>query len=495
MAQSPPTYHYIPTSITHSPPDSSWRDRNRGRRPSNGAGENGVDVVRDLGMMMSSLGASPIEEYTPHQHHKHTDDPVPGIDVRNSDHHHHHHQHQQAQQQHARPTIGIIRPSDEGEDKRRLVQEWTVNGLGGKEISKAKKKTVDFATAITATYTDPYPATRTSSFASTATSSSSNESIDDSALIYSPNYDSLPLHIDEYAGTILNLVTDPEEIREYRQLESKKDFGRKDSTASAASSSSIGSGGSGGLGTDRKASRLGSGSWGRNVRSEEKDKEQDAISPPSSCRRQRQRQPHPHLTHSTYTNNGAHGGRRTTLADLFKNDNLAHFDAQSGIGVRQPFPSHQSTEMRDMPASPRSSIRFSNIAHDSSAGTTHGESSTADVSSPVSSKSASSTIHASAPANRPLFHPDLHPVADHHASSAQNNDNDDDDMTYQMPSSWSSSSLPENAMFTLTEPLSRREDTSPSSADTIRPPLLAEGGKAKAHTVADYRSLDEEWMA
>lgn len=127
MAQSPPMYHDSPTTTTGSPwrVDREWKAR---RRPSHeldgGAGRAGDglgDIVRDLGMMMSSQGALPIEEYTPFHHdNKHSDDSilVPGIDDR---HHHHHHQQQ-------RPIIGISRPSDESEEKRRLVEEWTVNG-------------------------------------------------------------------------------------------------------------------------------------------------------------------------------------------------------------------------------------------------------------------------------------------------------------------------------------------------------------------------------
>jgi hypothetical protein len=280
----------------------------------------------------------------------------------------------------------------------------------------------------------------------------------------------------------------------------------------------------GGGGVSGKGSRSGSINWGPNRGvGNEKQEMQDLASTyrkqsmdvfassPSSSSSWR-RHPHPHPTHHTSTQQPHE--RRTTLADLSATDNLAHFDTHSGIGVRQPLlqPTMQSQDTRKPPVSPRaasSELRRIDTAHPSNGGGAHVEARMMDSRSPVSLMSPSSMIHSPVAAtNKPLFHPDLHPVTDHHASSGQttttdddddDDDNDDDDdgagaMNCQIPSTWSSSSLPVNATFTFTDALSTSDDTSPSSSSTVRPPLVQDGGKPKAHTVADYRARDEEWM-
>jgi hypothetical protein len=93
-----------------------------------------------------------------------------------------------------------------------------------------------------------------------------------------------------------------------------------------------------------------------------------------------------------------------------------------------------------------------------------------------------SSVHT---ARQPLFHPDLHPVADHSGSR------------YDVPDMLSSScSLPNNAMYNPTrdslgiDQEGGREVSPASSAGTIRPPLAGEDGQPKAHTLADCRAQD-----
>ncbi|KAJ9111031.1 hypothetical protein QFC22_006627 [Naganishia vaughanmartiniae] len=389
-------------------------------------------------------------------------------------------------------------------------------------IDPARKKTVDFTPTTLTHLSDRYcPApARNSSFVSTSSSHSSSNT----PIIYSPPEESPPLNSNEYAGTILDLVTDPEEIREYRQLERKKESTarRKNSTTSSLGSS----GSSGGSAVAGKGRRSGSISWGRNVcvgEQEEKERipawtyrQQSMNACPSSSSYSpswsRQSYPHPHSyphsSHPTYADSGAHG-RRTTVADLSTNGNLAYFDTHSGNGVRQPFSTVQPQErMRDIPTFP--SARFGRIGTDHASNgiarredrDSTGEHVSSNASSPISPTMPLANIHASPPGaapvttNKPLFHPDLHPVADHHASADNNTHRiNTNDLKCEMPTKWSSSSLPVDAMFTLMQSSSTGDSSSPSSGGTIRPSLVGDEGKPKAYTVADYRTLDEECMA
>ncbi|KAJ9105596.1 hypothetical protein QFC19_003578 [Naganishia cerealis] len=458
MEQSPPTYHYSPS------PTDVMRDPKQ-RRPSHEAAA--FDVL-DLGSMMVGQGVTPIEEFTGHRPEE---EPVPGVDVK-------------------RHGSGISRPSVE--DKRRLVEGWTVNG----EIStspvtsrsvlarrsqessavETKKKSVDFDFASTLTRpSDRYATSRKESNTSSYTSSSrSGESSAESPMIYSPSAESPLLDLQDYAsGTILDLVSDPQEIREYRHLERKKDLERKGSTASATSSSGT------------ATSRSGSFNVGRPICVAVESANGDSGSSSSPSYRKQSLDGSPH-------------GRRTTLADPSLPSDLAPVDASSGVRPQlppreTPYPPTAQVQSFGRPAAsvlPSTGTERHDGTTDSS--DYHHPSSSSGF--PISPTSPMAVHNIST--NKPLFHPDLHPVADHHASN---------DGRHTMPSTWSSSSLPEHALYSCSTDVgssdqtlatlmesSTGDDTSPSSSGTVRPTLVPKNGKPKAQTVADYRSSKEE---
>lgn len=257
-------------------------------------------------------------------------------------------------------------------------------------------------------------------------------------LIYSPPEESPPLEGGFYTGTILDLVEDPEALREYRHLERNKEDHRRGSEASAGSGSRSGSLSAGSR--DEWAGRT-------------------SLETPNGKRRQS-------------TLQGRHApspqSRRTTLGDVSWNEGSADHSGR------------------------RPSLSDGNIPFPASIHTTHRQDhnfSTSPV-SPIST------------ARQPLFHPDLHPVAHHHVSGPRHPDLD-------MLGKMSSSSLPENALYThvssdtvgpfgrtdtLGQPMMSGDD-SPSSSGTIRPPLATQDGRPKARTVADCRANEDGWSA
>lgn len=119
---------------------------------------------------------------------------------------------------------------------------------------------------------------------------------------------------------------------------------------------------------------------------------------------------------------------------------------------------------------------------------------TSPLTSNVPLHASPSSVHA---ARQPLFHPDLHPVADHSTSRYDD----------ALPGPTSSASLPDDALYSAEDSGGRlakdsarldreagREASPASSSGTIRPPLAGEDGKPKAHTVADCRA-EEGWSA
>jgi hypothetical protein len=247
-------------------------------------------------------------------------------------------------------------------------------------------------------------------------------------LIYSPPEESPPLEGGFYTGTILDLVEDPEALREYRHLERNKEVHRRGSAAS---------GGSGGSGS-RSGSLSAGDDWVRRT----------------SLENGKRRLPHDTSPQS----------RKTTLSDSWHDvDGQGRRPSLSDGNIPSPTRIHTSPNAISAPlhASPSS-------AHT---------------------------------ARQPLFHPDLHPVADHSGPRY--------DALDAMMGKMSSSSLPENTLYTHVSsdtagPHSRRDtfgeptmtgDDSPSSSGTIRPPLATQDGKPKARTVADCRANEEGWSA
>lgn len=255
-------------------------------------------------------------------------------------------------------------------------------------------------------------------------------------LIYSPPEESPPLAGVFYTGTILDLVDNPEALREYRHLERKKEMERRDSEASAGSGSRSGS--------------LSAGSrdeWARRTSHET-----------ASSGKRRQSTQQGHLVHSPQS-------RRTTLGDVSW---------------------HEVNDARER----RPSLSDGNIPCPTRIHTSHGHDhifSTSPV-SPITT------------ARQPLFHPDLHPVAHHHGSGPRHDGLDmlgkmssaslPENALYTHVTSYTAG--PNGHGHTLGEPITTGDDT-PSSSGTIRPPLASQDGAPKARTVADCRATEDGW--
>ncbi|KAI5449836.1 hypothetical protein NCC49_003953 [Naganishia albida] len=365
-------------------------------------------VVPDLGAMFISDGVTPIE--LPDKVH-HYEDPVPGIDG--------------AAAVHRRPSIGVTRPSDE--EKSEFVAGWTLNergdageGSGSLSPIEGKRKSVNFHEPAF-----PPRTHREESYTSTTSSGSGSDT-----LVYSPPEESPPIDGAFYTGTILELVSDPEALREYRHLERRKEAERRGSAASGTNT--------------------GSGSRSGSLSASSRD---EWLLPRTSVDNGKRR-----------TYHTSPQSRRTTLIDVSWAADMQHPDRRPSLSddhIRSPTRIHASPSGTDAPL-------------------------------PVSSPS---SVHI---ARQPLFHPDLHPVADHSTGSRY----DAHDGEHG-----SSASLPNDALYHHTasadlgagrltkdnlgiEAEMGREASPSSSSGTIRPPLAGEDGKPKARTVADCRAED-----
>jgi hypothetical protein len=110
---------------------------------------------------------------------------------------------------------------------------------------------------------------------------------------------------------------------------------------------------------------------------------------------------------------------------------------------------------------------------------------------------------------QPLFHPDLHPVADHHVPGPRqerpdplgtlNITSQSDDALYHTRNSIDGDERKEPRSLAMQQTLasltgsSSTDETSPSSSGTIRPPLVP-GEGPKARTVADFgATTKDDW--
>lgn len=314
------------------------------------------------------------------------------------------------------------------------------------------RKSVNF-THITTQSPRYYNPRKESDFSTT--SSGSGTSSSDYPLIYSPN-DSPPLDARTYSGTILDLVSDPQEIREYRDLERRKEMDRRESAGSAGSGSRSGS---------INLGRSGSVNLGRHTDHHQHYARKASFEEQSSGSRHSLDQ---HGRHHHYARSP--GTRRTTIGE------------HSG-----------AVDPMDLASSPSRAI-LQDINTCLSPVQNAYTSSRSSPTSPIASR-------------QPLFHPDLHPVADHHVPgtrqdrpdvlSSLNITSQSDDALYQPRHAVDGDERKEPRSLAMQQTLasltdsSSTDETSPSSSGTIRPPL-GPGDGPKARTVADFGSMTEE---
>lgn len=457
-------------AVASSPPQRRRVSVGLGRRQRRGTKE---EVrVGDLGAMLVSEGVTPIEEIVGGEERE----PVPGIDT------------QRPSLDSQRPSIGVTRPSDE--DRRMRVEGWaeggremespetgrrgtmseqTVSRVNPREgtfsltfLQDSKRKSVNFTPVATTTPIARYYNPRKESDFSTTSSASGHGSTtsNDYPLIYSPQ-DSPPLDARTYSGTILDLVSDPQEIREYRHLERRKEMDRRGSGNSASSSAASAPG-----------SRSESINFGRPT--EQGSARKGSLREQSTLGQHHGRIHHAHSPRARWTALG-----------------------------EQPFVDSIEAAMASSPSSRRSLDINTCLSPSQANSASRQHSLHASPTSPISTSPLSSGQH--------LFHPDLHPVADHHVPGSIRNETRDmlaelNNISQSDTALYVHSSDPpdlagkahqtqtvQNLGSTLTDTSS--DDTSPSSSGTVRPPLAAGDGTLKAKTVADFRVTNDDLEA
>ncbi|GHJ89118.1 hypothetical protein NliqN6_5520 [Naganishia liquefaciens] len=416
--------------------------------------------VGELGAGMVSEGVTPIEEISTGSGEAPSEGRacVPGIDI-----------------QQRRPSIGRTRPLHE--DKQMCAEGWAVVGspeastrrTSSEQMESSKRKLVNFTPYTTTPITRYYNPRKESDFSVASSISGRDGSITstDYPFLCSP-HDSPPLDACAYKGTILDLVSDPQEIREYRNLERWKEI--KDRRASGSTSAASGGGRS------WEGSRSGSINLGRRSSVEQGMTRKTSVGEHSMSG-------HPHTGRFYH----AHSPR-TTWTML--GDHPTFVDPTDIVPGSSPT-TRRSLDIDTSLSALNGGGRSTSRQHSSRA-------------SPTSPSSSTTGQH--------LFHPDLHPVADHHIPPRGHMRNETTRDTlkdlnsiahsdtalyvHQSPDPHSTGNrAADPSAATLAADPPETEETSPSSSSgTVRPPLLvvAGGGKPKAQTVADFRGANDD---
>jgi hypothetical protein len=177
-----------------------------------------------------------------------------------------------------------------------------------------------------------------------------------------------------WEGTILDLVKDPREIREYRDAERRKEMDRRESGGSAGSGSAA-------------ASRSGSINLGRSgsVNLGRRTDRQQHYARKGSFEEEASGSRHSYNQHGGHHYTRSPGTRRTTIGE--------HSGAGDLMGLATS-PSTSRTILQDINTCLSPTQVHSHVSSRSS------------PTSPIGSR-------------QPLFHPDLHPVADHHVPGSR----------------------------------------------------------------------------
>lgn len=329
-------------------------------------------------------------------------------------------------------------------------------------MQDSKRKFVNFTPIATTTSFARYYNPRKESDFSTTSSASGHGSTtsNDYPVVYSPQ-DSPPLDARAYSGTILDLVSDPQEIREYRHLERRKEMDRRGSGNSASSGAA-----------STPGSRSGSINFGRPAE-------------------------------QGYARKGSLGEQSTTGRHHGRLYHAQSPRARWTLLGEQPFVDPTEAAMASSPSSRRSLDINTCLSPAQANSMSRQHSLHASPTSPISTSPLSSGQH--------LFHPDLHPVADHHVPGSFRNE------TRDMLADLNNISQSDTALYVhssdppdlagkgyqtqtaqklgSTSTDASSDDKSPSSSGTVRPPLAAWDGTSKAKTVADFRATNDDLAA